>query len=192
MKLFSKKFILIPVVVLSIFSVAFILYNVFSAKKAVTPTPTVGGGIAPASLEKLIPGKTTRSEVLSVLGQPKQDIQGTTNETLIYGATSKTLSHQIIIEGGVVTMVKEMISYGDTEKVSDITKVYGLSTFSLYGQGSEGGSKLYVYPDKGIAYIGMPQFDTLEEIWHFEPTTVENFKAKWAAGYSDTPVLNLY
>jgi hypothetical protein len=192
MKPFSKRFILIPVIVLSVLSVAFILFNVFSTKKTVAPTSTVGSGVAPASLEKLIPGKTTRGEVITLLGQPRQDIQGTSNETLVYGATSKTLSHQIIIEGGIVTMVKEMISYGDTEKVSDITKVYGLSTFSLYGQGSEGGSKLYVYPDKGIAYIGMPQFDTLEEIWHFVPTTVEDFKAKWAAGYSDTPVLNLY
>lgn len=127
-----------------------------------------------------------------MLGQPVRDIQENNNETLFYNSTSKTRSDQIIIEGGVVVMIKKMISYGDPEKISDINNVYGLSKYSLYGPDSEGGNKLYVYPDNGIAYIGKPQFDTLEEIWHFVPMSIKDFREKWAPNYSDTPILNLY
>ncbi len=192
MRPFSKKLLLIPIVILSLGSVIFIVYKIYSTQKTTAPSQNISPAVAPAKLEKITPGQTTKAEVINMLGQPLKDTLEGTSETLFYSGTSKTLSHQIIIEGGIVVMVKEMILYGDPEKVSDITKVYGLSTYSLYSAGSEGGSKLYIYPDKGIAYIGMPQFDTLEEIWHFIPMSIEDFRKKWASNYFDKPVLNLY
>ena len=190
--MFKKRLIVLAFVLLSLSSVAYIIFKVYVSKKTPTPVQNSNPVTKPADLSAIVPGTTTREEVIGKLGMPIKNIQTAGDETLSYNSTNKNLDSQIIIEKGVVVLVKEMVSYSDTKKVSGISKKYGVAIYSLFGPNSAGGSKLYIYPDKGIAYIGNPEFDALEEIWYFVPTSINDFKKKWAANYSEKEILNLY
>jgi len=192
MNMFKNRFLKIITIFLFLLSLTFIVFNIYrSSKEVVTPQNQNVSNQA-VDLSWVLPGKTSKDEVISKLGTPIKDDLTTNNETLYYNSTSKTRNNQIILEDESVVLVKEMISYLDSKKVSSITTSYGISTDSLFGPDSAGGNKLYIYPDKGIAYIGDPKFDTLEEIWYFVPTSIEKFKETWALGYSETQKLNLY
>lgn len=194
--MFKNKFVKITVVGASLLSVAFIIFNVYiSSKKSKNisplgqPTPTTR---VPVDLSQITPGKSTRADLINKLGQPNKVTQTTNSETLFYNSTSRTRDSQITISQDVVVLIKEMLTYSDQKKASDIEKVYGLSTYSLFGPDYAGGNKLYIYPSKGIAYLGDPKFDTIDEIWYFEPTTIDIFKQKFAPNYTEQKVLNLY
>jgi hypothetical protein len=188
-----KKYIFIAFCVISLLSIVFIIFKVSSSKKTeVLVSPTPYATIKPVDLSSIIPGTTTKEDVLTVLGKPlKSSVDGTT-ETLNYSSTNKNLDSQIITDSGVVVFIKEFVSVNNKTKVSEITNNYGLSNYSFFGPDYAGGNKLYVYPSKGIAYIGDPKFDYIEQLWRFIPTTIEDFRGKWAANYTEKKVLNLY
>jgi hypothetical protein len=187
-----KKRLIIFVAILSLISIVYVVFNVFSSKKTSLPTQNRETSNVPVDLSKILPGTTTRQEVVGNLGEPNKTTKTANSETLYYNSTGKTRDSQITIENGIVVLVKEMVSYLDPKKASDVSKPYGVAIYSLFGPDSAGGNKLYVYPDKGVAYLGDPKFDTLEEIWYFTPTSIENFMQKWASNYSETEILNLY
>lgn len=190
MNLFKNRFLKIITIILFLASITFIVFSVSRSSKKVASPQNISGQAV--DLSWISPGKTSKEEIISKFGAPIKIDLTQNDETLYYNSTSKTRNNQIKVEAGIVTFVKEMVSYLDSKKVSDINTSYGISTYSLFGPDSAGGNKLYVYPDKGIAYLGDPKFDTLEEIWYFVPTSLENFKEKWAPSYSEKQKLNLY
>lgn len=193
--MFNKKIIKIVFVLISLSSVAFIIYMIYGSQKNKNIVPFEQNNQitrVPADLTQITPGKSTRGEVISKLGQPNKEVKSSTNEILFYNSTSKTRDSQITISQDVVIIVKEMLTYSDPKKTSDIEKAYGLSNYSLFGPDYAGGNKLYIYPAIGIAYLGDPKFDTIDEIWYFEPTSIEIFKQKFASNYTQEKVLNLY
>jgi len=193
--MFNKKVIKIIFILVSLSSVAFIVFMIYSAQKSKEVVPVdqnTQTARIPADLSQITPGKSTRSDVISKLGQPNKESGGANGEVLFYNSTSNTRDSQITISKDIVVLIKEMHTYSDPKKVSDIEKAYGLSNYSLFGPDYAGGNKLYIYPAKGLAYLGDPKFDTIDEIWYFEPTTIEIFKQKFASNYTKEKVLNLY
>lgn len=79
---------------------------------------------------------------------------------------------------------KEIITSSENKTPRDLINVYGDTQNILYGNDAINGIFLYVYPDKGIAYLGNKSSNTLFEIWYFEPTTMDTFITNWASGYS--------
>lgn len=183
----TKKRVVIGILAaISFLCLAFIIISILNtqnkeSQKDLNPTSKL-----PISFNEIVPGETTKQDVTSKMGEPLKDLTATDSGTLYYKSSVTTLNNHIIIRDGTVALIKEIVSFKDTKKVSDIVKIYGLSQYSLFGADSVGGSKLYIYPDKGIAYIGKPKFDTLSEIWYFSPTTIEDFRARWAQNYSET------
>jgi len=139
----------------------------------------------PPSFKDVVPGKSTKEEVIAKLGNPVKEETG--KNLLEFKSTAPGKPHQILLEGDKVSLIKETVTLEDKKTVNDIKKVYGEPKYVLYGPRYIAGFHLFVYPEKGIAYIGQEQSGVLLEVWYFYPTTLEEFIKKFAPDYSKTP-----
>lgn len=131
------------------------------------------------------PGETKKSDVISKLGQPVSETKRTTTTIDEFKSASLNRTHEIIFDtSNIVRISKQVITAGDKTSVSDIVKIYGETKNVLYGDDSVNGVDLYVYPDKGIAILANLNSNTLFEVWYFAPTTMDQFTANFATGYS--------
>lgn len=142
-----------------------------------TPLPTT----APATWRSLLPGTSTLDDVFKDLGQPIKTIDG---GTLLYSSESKNRNHEVVVKENKVVFIKEIITVNGV-KIPDMETKYGKSKIQLYGLDDV--YSLFVYPDKGVAYVGNPTSNTVSEIWYFEPTTLDRFLLTWAQEYSSQP-----
>lgn len=85
-----------------------------------------------------------------------------------------------------VVFIKEIVTTKDGKTADDITSQYGTAPHFLYGPASVNGFNLYVYPDKGIAYVGHVAEPVILEVWYFQPISLEEFQRRWAPNYSKT------
>ncbi len=137
------------------------------------------------------PGKTTKSEVVNQLGEPKTETKINGNILDSFSSESPVRLHQVIFDNQNVSQVfKKIMTANDKATPKDIIQIYGDTTNILYGIDAINGIYLYVYPDKGIAYVGNNQSNTLFEIWYFTPTSLDNFMKNWASDYSKDLKLN--
>ncbi len=159
---------------LAIIFVIFFILVVKNSQKA--PTSEV--------LSNIIPGSSTKNDVVSKLGNPiSEKTQGafTISE---FKSDSPTRNNEITFQNNKVEFFKRVIVYGQPLKIKDVIKIYGNTNVILYGTDSVAGFYLFVYPDKGIAYLGNNNTGDLLEIWYFAPTTLESFQNNWAPGFS--------
>lgn len=179
------KLIIGLVLILFLVSVGYIVYLL---KKETKPSPNIPTAVQ-NSYKALTPGTTDEKEVVATLGKPlTQNTQG--KETVLdYPSNSPARKDQIIIENSKVKIIKEVVTLKDNKKMSSFTKAYGPAPYSLFGPDAQSGFYLYIYPDKGLAYIGNVPADLLTEIWYFTPTTIEQFTKDFASGYSLEPKL---
>jgi len=177
-KFFSKTKLILIIVIIAFVVLSYFLYI---NRRAAPPTPPA----APPQQsvwKGIVPGTSTEEEVKQKLGTPKSE-----GENLLeFESTSPTRNHTVSLEESVVGLIKEVVSYRDTTKVSDLRAQYGETSDVLYGPDAENGYYLFVYSEKGVAYLGNPATETLLEIWYFPATTFEDFVNRWAASYSRT------
>lgn len=142
-------------------------------------------GIPPsgASFRSLVPSLSSKKEAVETLGTPLNNIE---SDTLSFKSNNPNLPHQVVVPDETVLFIKEVVSLADKKTTEDITGVYGETPYILFGPDSVNGFNLYVYPDKGLAYLGHVEEPVLLEIWYFQPTTIEDFQVRWAKGYSTT------
>jgi hypothetical protein len=175
----KKSYLKIFIILLIIAFTALVIFiSQRSRDVDLTPPPSAG-----ASYKSITPGESTREGVLDELGSP---INSPESNTLMYESTNPNLSNEINLTEDRVTLIKEIVSPSDNKTTEDVTTVYGESPHVLYGPDSTFGFYLYIYPDKGIAYLGHFDEPVLLEIWYFPPTTYNNFKNTWAKQYSET------
>lgn len=151
-------------------------------KASISPTPVP----QIASFKNITPGVSSEADLNKVLGTPiKTTVQGNT-KTDEYKSTAQFRNSIAIIQNGTVFLIKEVISATDTTTASSITSVYGAAPYTLYEKFPNSTFRLYVYPANGIAYLGHTD-GTLQEIWYFVPTSIENFETTWASDYLTSP-----
>lgn len=136
-----------------------------------------------ASFKSLVPGDSTKSDTIERLGDPLNNKE---SNSLDFKSRNPNLPHQVLTENEKITFIKEIITAEDGKTSTYITNFYGEAPYVLYGLESIHGFNLYIYPDKGIAYIGHVKEPILLEVWYFQPTTQEDFRDKWAPNYSGT------
>lgn len=129
------------------------------------------------------PGITTSSEVNKILGKPikQNEIDGKILEE--FASSNKYRNNTVIVQNGVATLIKEIITSADNKRADDFIREFGTAPNKLYGQDPNSNFNLYVYPINGIAYLGHED-GTLLEIWYFQPTNIGNFMSIWATDYS--------
>lgn len=158
--------------------------NLILSRPAKEPRPAFGPG---ATYKDLVPGKSLRSSVIEKMGSPISETAQGGRILLTFQSTSPNRSHETVLSDETLLFIKEVVTLADNKKIADITTQYGEAPNILYGPPSVGGFNLYVYPDRGLAYLGNPTGDgALIEVWYFPPTTGEDFQKNWATQYSET------
>jgi len=180
MNLFKSRYGKILLILL-VFVFAFLYIKGQLNKSAKISIPKTG-----ASYKTLTPGISSKSDAIKEFGAP---INGEGSSALLFGSDNPNFPHQVALQEDKVEFIKQIITAKDKENANEIKALYGDPPYILYGEYSASGFNLYVYPDKGIAYIGHPKEGILLEIWYFTPTTIEDFRSKWAKNYYDSPPL---
>jgi hypothetical protein len=158
----------------------FLLNNSGEKEKIETPPPQ-------PTYQSLRPGESLERDVEEKLGSPLIKINEADQKILEYQSSSPVNNHQVIVKDGEVVLIKEIVTLADSRNKKQIVGEYGEANYILYGPDADASFYLYVYPEKGIAYIGHTDQDFLIEVWYFEPTTLEGFKSNFAPPYSDEP-----
>lgn len=171
----NKKTFFVSLIVISTMSVVFILYK--SKNNNVLPTPTPSTGI-----NSVQPGTSTIDDLTKVMGGPKNRI----GDELFYNSKSPTRDTTVILSGQTVGLIKEIVAYSENRNINEVKSKYGDANNVLYGESAVNGNYLFVYLEKGIAYLGNPNTETLMEIWRFSPILdINTFIKTWGSGYSE-------
>lgn len=162
---------------------SFLLALLLKKEKVSIPTPTG------PSYKSITPGKSDKNELINKLGNPIKQSQTDDNLlTLDYASNSPNRNEKFILEDSKVALIKEIVTLKDIKTKQDITRVYGAADYILYGPDVAAGFYLYVYPDKGIAFIGKKESDLILEVWYFVPTSLSQFQSKLAKNYTFSPI----
>ena len=171
------KIIIVFALVLVVVGVAFLFLRSRSVSPPTPPPPTTGAGY-----KSLVPGVSTKDEVIARLGLPLNDTNG---PILNYKSTNPNLPHAVSVEGNTAVFIKEQVTLEDKITKDGLIQLYGQPPEEVYGPNSVNGFNLFVYPDKGVAFLGHTTGSGVLEIWYFPPTTIESFLQTWGADYSE-------
>ena len=133
-------------------------------------------------------GETTINEVKQLPEIKNQQVKG--NQTEFSFNSGRYNDNKIITENGLV-IFKNIITV-DPETwqhppLSSYLKVYGQPEAEYTGSNTYGSRfKTYLYPSKGLAFIGNPGPDELYEIQVFEPLTLDQYLNKWGSDINET------
>lgn len=155
----------------------------------VFPIPTFSDSQKDNNIQGLKPDSIKPD--LTVTSVQQQLGQSIKNEGDLYyfKSNSPVDSHQALFENNKLVLFKEIITYNQERDVESIISKYELSedAILLYGDDYENNILLFVYLDKGIAYLATANQDYLVEVWYFKPTDIETFKLNFAKEYYNTP-----
>lgn len=182
----KKKKLILLLFVLSIISIVFIVYKL-KRQREISPVSTPISEIG-VDYKGLIPGKTSEDEVINKLGIPMKESREENIKILEYKSTNPNYNNIAKVENNTLSFFKEIVTPDDNIKITDINQKYGNYEKVLYPSGSETGFNLYVYPSKGIAYMGHQLSGIITEIWFFPPTSFEEFRKLYAPDYPDQPI----
>jgi len=135
--------------------------------------------------KSITPGATSKESVMSIIGDPLDQNQNNNQTTYTFTSPVEARPHEAVFEGSELLLFKETVNLNKTAK--DIKDKFGDAPNMLYRSTVAGGFALYIYPDRGVAYLGDTSGkNIITEIWYFKPTTFENFKTKWAPDFYDS------
>ena len=180
-----KKKIILGLSAASLLSIGFIVFMSYKTQKTSINPPI--SSTSP-SYKNLQPGVSTTKDITNNLGDPAKETQDGIYNILEYSSNNPNFNNQLYVNSDKLTLVKQIVAPNDNIKIQDLTQKYGNYENMLYASGSASGFNLYVYPSKGIAYVGHQESGIVLEVWYFTPTTFDNFKATFAKDYSDNPV----
>lgn len=143
-------------------------------------------GTASNNLWSFQPGITTKNEVIKQLGDPILEVKQNNQTIDDFKSNSATRNNQVVFQNDKSQFFKQIVAAGENIKISDIANQYGPTDNILYGRDAESGFYLYVYLNKGVAYLGNSETQDILEIWYFQPTNIDNFIQLWASNYSKT------
>lgn len=176
----QKAFLLLLIVVLIIIAV------VLLAARATAPsenTPLSTHSSHGTAWNDITPGSTNVSDLEKYIGKPIRS----NGNLLEFPSKSDTQNHVIITDGSKVVFIKEIRTPQENIPLSKSMTPYGPNFTRLYGPESSSGNNLYVYLDKGIAFLGNEITNTVNETWYFAPTSIQEFLKTWGKTYQTSP-----
>jgi hypothetical protein len=178
-----KKKIIIILSLSSLLAVLFITLKTHSnnSRPKVSPLPFTNG----AMYGDLHPGVSSLDDVTKALGTAIGEKPTDGGKILEYRSSNPNFNNELTIQSETLTFVKQQVIRADQINITKINNKYGNYENVLYGPLSTSGFNLYIYPDKGIAYIGNQLSGTVFEIWYFPPTDIRTFQGLYAKDYSE-------
>jgi len=171
-----KVFILVAILVVVL---VFFARGLKEKKKNIQPSQQ-------ANYNDIVPGVSSENDLKNKLGEPLKTTVETDKTILDYQSNSPVRFNDVIIKDGTVIFIKEIVAATDEKRSQDITNQYGVAPYTLYNQDDPNSYYyLFVYPGRGIAYLGRSSGKLLE-IWYFQPTDISNFINSWASNYALT------
>ncbi len=171
---------IIKIIIIFLFVVAAIAAFLFLKNRKASP-PSITIPTARTTYKSLAPGVSTRDEVVAALGTP---LNATSSPVLDFKSSNPNLPHTVSIEKNTAVFIKEQITLEDEITKEGLIQLWGEPKETLFGPYSVNGFNLYVYPDKGVAFLGHVTGSGVLEIWYFPPTTIDDFIQTWGAAYS--------
>ncbi len=117
------------------------------------PASTQPGGAAQsACLAGILPGTTTRDEVVALLGEPLAEESADGLATLLYASSSRGWFNSVVIQDQVVGLVSLLVGEDNPLAWSAVKAQYGAPAHTAYSNYLQG-SMTYIYPDQGLSFI---------------------------------------
>jgi outer membrane protein assembly factor BamE (lipoprotein component of BamABCDE complex) len=140
-----------------------------------TPNSTQpGSGAQAACLAGIFPGKTTRIEVLALLGNPLTTQPAGGQETMFYASAIYGQLNSIVVQNEVVTLVSVVQAEGSLPKWSEVKAQFGEPAHTAYTNYSEG-SMIFAFPERGLSFIADETMDVVFIQQCFIPMSLDNY-----------------
>lgn len=178
----NKKVIIIFIIVLVLILIVIKSTGSKQTNNEVVPTKNP----VTVNYNNLTIGGSTKEDVYQKLGSPitEKDVNGV--RIIEFKSNNPNYNNELSFESDRLNFVKEIISPSDKIDISNLENKYGTYLNVLYGSTSNLGFDLYIYPEKGIAYIGNQYIGDVIEIWYFPPTDIKSFREMYAKEYFET------
>ena len=145
---------------------------------AVNQTPAnLAAFPADACFSGIIPGQTTRADVISVKGEPIFAQEDNGKETLGYPSYIEGTQDVIVIENGNVVLVGMLLN-PDVFNLSRLKELLGEPdqvTYSNYMMGT----RTYLYPLQGLVFVVQPEADLIFYQECVVPMSLEQYMTTW-------------
>lgn len=161
------------------FSVSIGTYLVFRITKEDKPSPQNLG-----YENKIFPGKTTKDQVKSKLGDPLRVETDGNFEEYVYPTENKFREDEIAFSGETVSVVKEQVLGQEKGTLYSYQNELGPEEAIFYSDHSQFAPG-YFWGAKGIMVFGSKYDGAITEIWYFNPTSKEDFLSN-NTGFSET------
>jgi hypothetical protein len=138
-----------------------------------------------SSFGNFTPGVSTEQDLTKTAGEPVKVDNNGESKVLEYRGSNTNWNNKIYINSEQkIAFIKRVVSTIDRISEKEITSQLGSPEIKLFGPYAEVGFILYVYPQKGFAYLGSKTGDTVLELWYFDPTiTIDNLIKQYAPEY---------
>jgi outer membrane protein assembly factor BamE (lipoprotein component of BamABCDE complex) len=133
---------------------------------------------AESCLGGIVPGVTTREEVIAALGQPSMIENEGDVETLYYSSSTKGIFNFVLVENEVARYTSKLLAEDDTLRLSGILEQLGEPEQRSYSR-FVAGSRTYIYPQQGILFVADPKMDIVFIQECFVPQDLAHFLANY-------------
>ena len=126
----------------------------------------------------ITPGQTKKADVVALLGDPTRTELDGSNEILLYPSPHPMQFNTIVFQDQIVVLIDVIMGDEDALAFSEIKVLYGEPgqiTYTNYIQGS----MVYIYPDKGQAFIADENADIVYTKQCFLPMSLEDYLNTW-------------
>ena len=123
-------------------------------------------------------GQSNKTDVLALLGDPTRTEQDGANEILLYPSPHPRLFNTIVFQDQVVVLIDMIMGDEDALAFSAIKALYGEPVHIAYTNYLQG-SMVYIYPDKGRAFIADENADIVFTKQCFLPMSLEDYLNTW-------------
>jgi hypothetical protein len=178
-----KKIVILFVIVTCLTVLFFFLIKKGGSNNRVIVLPTPAPTSYPSPYHGLVPGVSTEQNVIDSLGSPLKKDVGANSSTLVFSSKINSLPVSVdVAKTGVVYRINEPV--GLATRYQDVTKDLGKPNLVLYGPLQRAGFSLFVFLDKGVAFLANLQTQEVKERLYFQPTSQELFLQTVAPGMS--------
>lgn len=141
---------------------------------AATATPLAG----PVCYEGIILGATTKDQAIGLLGKPIAIETIDNYEDLIYPSAIVSQFDSILIQNQIVVRVDRVLGKDTALKFSTLKTQYGTTDHTAYSA-YQHWAKIYIYPEKGLAFTADENLDVVFLKQCFAPMTIDKYKSLW-------------
>lgn len=144
----------------------------------------------PAGADKwqsVVPGKTSKNELVRLLGKPGQETELFLGKGLNYDSGIKTIPNFVLIDQktekvkGIFLAISDQKRakdlYQEMEKLGNPEKVMYSRMFQF--------SKIYIFVSKGVSYSANEDVKMVDGIHYYQPTTLETYLSEYSSFFAN-------